>query len=201
MSDGGGNPGPFPPLAKMVELEGRDKSDWMKVPTVSVAATEILEKFTHPPPLDDAVDAAIQEQFQQRRAVASWFIPAGMETSGQVSAFDRLGHWAQTPQKEEEWEPRPEMTPRKVDRGVNPAIWLAQSLLTPLARRGGVSLNPEMSESPRKAVRRMKVRVTRCKSGLTGPLQVSRNPFPSQICNTHLLNPTHPGLAKTNNPE
>ena len=40
-----------------------------------------------------------------------------METSGRVSAFDRLGHQVQTPQKEEEWEPRPEMTPRKVDRG------------------------------------------------------------------------------------
>ena len=29
----------------------------------------------------------------------------------------QLGHQAQTPRKEEEWEPRPEMTPRKVDRG------------------------------------------------------------------------------------
>ena len=38
-------------------------------------------------------------------------LPAGSST------FDRLGHWVQTPQKEEEWEPRPEMTPRKVDRG------------------------------------------------------------------------------------
>ena len=41
-----------------------------------------------------------------------------MESSaGWVSAFDRLGHQVQTPRKEEEWEPRPEMTPRKVDRG------------------------------------------------------------------------------------
>ena len=51
-------------------------------------------------------------------AAATWVIPVGMESSaGRVSAFDRLGHWAQTPQKEEEWEPRPEMTPQKVDRG------------------------------------------------------------------------------------
>ena len=85
--------------------------------SMTAAATEILEKFTRPPPVDDVADAAIQECFQQRRAVASRFIPAGMETSGWVSTFDRLGHWAQTPQKEEEWEPRPEMTPRKVDRG------------------------------------------------------------------------------------
>ena len=85
--------------------------------SMTVAATEILEKFTHPPPVDDAADAAIWERFQQRRAVTTQFIPAGMESSTRVSAFDRFGHRAQTPQKEEEWEPRPEMTPRKVDRG------------------------------------------------------------------------------------
>ena len=82
------------------------------------AATQILEKFTHPPLVDDVADATIWEHFQQRRAVSTQMIPAGMESSaGRVSAFDRLGHRAQTPRKEEEWEPRPEMTPRKVDRG------------------------------------------------------------------------------------
>ena len=82
------------------------------------AATQILEKFTCPLPVDDAADTAIRERFQQRRAVATWVIPTGMESSaGRVSALDRLGHRAQTPRKEEEWEPRPEMTPRKVDRG------------------------------------------------------------------------------------
>ena len=82
------------------------------------AATQILEKFTRPLLVDDVADAAIWEHFQQRRAVATWVIPAGMESStGWVSTFDQLGHWVQTPQKEEEWEPRPEMTPWKVDRG------------------------------------------------------------------------------------
>ena len=82
------------------------------------AATQILEKFTHPPPVDDAADAAIWERFQQRRVAATWVIPVGMESSTSwVSAFDWLGHRAQTPRKEEEWEPRPEMTPQKVDRG------------------------------------------------------------------------------------
>ena len=53
------------------------------------AATQILEKFTRPPPVDDAVDAAIQEHFQQRRAASTRMIPAGMESSaGRVSAFD-----------------------------------------------------------------------------------------------------------------
>ena len=82
------------------------------------AATKILEKFTRPLPVDDAVDAAIWEHFQQRRAASTQMISAGMESSaGRVSAFDRLGHRMQTPQKEEKWEPRPEMTPWKVDRG------------------------------------------------------------------------------------
>ena len=82
------------------------------------AATQILEKFTRPLLVDDVADAAIWERFQQRRAASTQMIPAGMESStGRVSAFDRLGHRAQTPQKEEEWEPRPEMIPRKVDRG------------------------------------------------------------------------------------
>ena len=84
------------------------------------AATEILEKFTWPPPVDDAADAAIWEHFQQRRAATVReykFIPAGMESSTQVSAFDRLGHRVQTLQKDEDWEPRPKMTPRKVERG------------------------------------------------------------------------------------
>ena len=57
------------------------------------AATQILEKFTRPPPVDDVADAAIRERFQQRRAAVTWVIPAGMESSaGRISAFDRLGH-------------------------------------------------------------------------------------------------------------
>ena len=54
-----------------------------------VAATQILEKFTRPSPVDDVADAAIRERFQQRSAVATGVIPAGMESStGRVSAFD-----------------------------------------------------------------------------------------------------------------
>ena len=53
------------------------------------AATQILEKFTCPLPVDDVADAAIREHFQQRRAASTRMIPAGMESSaGQVSAFD-----------------------------------------------------------------------------------------------------------------
>ena len=56
--------------------------------SMTAAATEILEKFTHPPLVDDASDPAIWEWFQQRRAATTQFIPAGMEASGRVSAFD-----------------------------------------------------------------------------------------------------------------
>ena len=56
--------------------------------SMTAAVTEILEKFTRPPPVDDAADAAIRECFQQRRAAATRFIPAGMESSARVSAFD-----------------------------------------------------------------------------------------------------------------
>ena len=83
---------------------------------MTAAATEILERFTRPPPVDDVADAAIWEHFQQRRAAAMQLTPAGAESSSRVSAFDRLGHRAQTHQ-EEEWEPRPEMTPWRVERG------------------------------------------------------------------------------------
>ena len=84
---------------------------------MTAAVMEILERFTHPPLVDDEVDATIQECFQQRRAAASQPTPTGAGASGWVSAFDQLGHQAQTPQKEEQWEPRPEMTPQKVVTG------------------------------------------------------------------------------------
>ena len=84
---------------------------------MTAAATEILERFACPPLVDDAADAAIRERFQQRRAAASQPAPASTEASSQISAFDRLGHWAQTPQKEDQWARRPEMTPQKVERG------------------------------------------------------------------------------------
>ena len=85
--------------------------------SMMAVATEILEKYVRPPPMDDAMSAAIWEQFQQWRAATTQFIPAGMESSARVSAFDRLRHWVQTPRKDDEWEPRPEMTPRKIERG------------------------------------------------------------------------------------
>ena len=85
---------------------------------VAATATEILERFTRPPqlneadrpPVDRATDAAIWERFQRQLATAT---PA---TTGRTSAFDWLGHRTPTQQEEDKFKPRPEMMPRKIDR-------------------------------------------------------------------------------------
>ena len=41
----------------------------------------------------------------------------GTEASGRQSAFDWLGHRILSPQKDDQWVPRPKMTPQKVERG------------------------------------------------------------------------------------
>ena len=88
----------------------------------AAATTEILERFTWPPQLneadrplvDRATDATIWEHFQRRLAAAT---PG---TTGQTSAFDWLGHRTLTQQEEDKFVPCPEMTPRKIDRRRQP---------------------------------------------------------------------------------
>ena len=95
---------------------------------VAAAATEILERFTWPPqvneadrpPVDLAADAAIRECFQRCLATTPQATPTGPAATGRTSAFDRLGHRTPTPQEESKWAPHPEMTPRKIDRGRQP---------------------------------------------------------------------------------
>ena len=92
---------------------------------VAAAATQILERFTWPPqvneadhpPVDLAANAAIQECFQRRLDATPWPTSTGQATSSRTSAFDRLGHRTLAPQEENPWAPWPEMTPSKVDRG------------------------------------------------------------------------------------
>ena len=89
---------------------------------VAAAATEILERFTQPPqvneadrpPVDLAADATIRELFQRQLAATP------CATTGRTSAFDRLGHCTPAHQEESKWAPRPEMTPRKIDHGRQP---------------------------------------------------------------------------------
>ena len=95
---------------------------------VAAAATQILERFTQPPqvneadrpPVDLVADAAIWECLQRCLATTPWPTPTGQATSSRTSAFDRLGHRTLAPQEENPWAPQPEMTPRKVDRGQQP---------------------------------------------------------------------------------
>ena len=91
-------------------------------------ATQILERFTRPPqvneadrpPVDLAADAAIREHFQRCLATTPRATSTGLATTGRTSAFDWLGHRTPDPQEEGKWVPHPEMTPRKIDRGLQP---------------------------------------------------------------------------------
>ena len=92
---------------------------------VAAAATQILERFTRPPqvneadrsPVDLVEDAAIWECFQRCLDATPRPTSTGQATSGRTSAFDRLGHQTPAPREENPWVPQPEMTPCKVDRG------------------------------------------------------------------------------------
>ena len=63
---------------------------------VAAAATQILERFTWPPqvneadrpPVDLAADAAIRECLQRRLAATPWPTSTGQATSSRTSAFD-----------------------------------------------------------------------------------------------------------------
>ena len=67
---------------------------------VAAAATQILERFTRPPQVNEAdhppvnlvADAAIREQFQRHLVTTPHPTSTGQATSGRTSAFDRLGH-------------------------------------------------------------------------------------------------------------
>ena len=67
---------------------------------VAAAATQILERFTRPPrvneadcsPVDLAADAAIWEHLQRHLAATPWPTSTRQATSGRTSAFDQLGH-------------------------------------------------------------------------------------------------------------
>ena len=93
---------------------------------VAAAATQILEWYTRPPneaerpPVDQAADAALRERLQRRLKASPWTTLGSQPVSERVSVFDQLGHRVQNIQKEDEWAPRPEMTPRKVEHGRQP---------------------------------------------------------------------------------
>ena len=169
--------------------------------SMTAAATEIIEKFAHLNRVDDVADAAIQEHFQQR-AAAQKFILAGAESSGQVSAFDRLGHWVQTPQEEEQWEPRPEMTPRKIQRGWQSSRAVGQDPPPVLkARQDRDSLDPGKNVTPRRAIPKTMEGLTEFRLGSTGQIRVFRSPLPNRIHNTRLSSLTLLKAVTISNPK
>ena len=93
---------------------------------VAAATTQILEWYAWPPneakrpPMDQVADAALRECLQRCLKASPWTTPGSQSVSERISVFDRLGHRVQDTQKEDEWAPRPEMTPRKVERGCQP---------------------------------------------------------------------------------
>ena len=93
---------------------------------VAAAATQILERYARPPneakrpPVDQAADAALRERLQRCLKASPWTTPGSQPVSERVLVFDRLGHRVQNIEKEDEWAPHPEMTPRKVERGRQP---------------------------------------------------------------------------------
>ena len=89
---------------------------------VAAAATEILERFTWPPQVNEAdqplvnlvADTTIRERFQR------WLAAPPSATTSRTSAFDWLGHHTPAHQEDSKWVPRPEMTPHRIYRGQQP---------------------------------------------------------------------------------
>ena len=129
MAPGGPDTHHVPPRAKAPTAPGSMSTlelAAMVARGVAAATTQILERYTQPPneaerpPVDQAADAALWERLQRRLKGSPWTTPGSQPASERVSVFDRLGHWMQDTQKEDEWAPHPEMTPRKVERGCQP---------------------------------------------------------------------------------
>ena len=129
MAPGGPDPHHVPPRAKAPTAPGSMSTAELAATVargVAAATTQILERYARPPneaerpPVDQAADAALRECLQRCLKASPWTTPSSQPASERVSVFDRLGHRMQDTQKEDEWAPRPEMTPRKVERGRQP---------------------------------------------------------------------------------
>ena len=129
MAPGGPETRCVPPRAKAPTAPGSMSTPELATTVargVAAPATQILELYARPPneaerpPVDQAADAALRECLQRCLKASPWTTPGSQPVSERVSVFDRLGHRVQNTQKEDEWAPRPEMTPRKVEHGCQP---------------------------------------------------------------------------------
>ena len=123
-----------PPKGLAKELTAPDLVNHL-TKAMAMAAAEVIDGLARPPPVTDATDAALRERFLQRRAAAQHSGTTSTATS-RVLVFDQLAHRQQTPKKEDPWQTRPEMMPRKVtehgrqpERGQEPGrstSWVVQ---------------------------------------------------------------------------
>ena len=129
MASGGPETRRIPPRAKAPTAPGSLSTPELAAMVahgVAAAATQILEWYARPPdeaerpPVDQAAEAALRECLQRHLKASPWTTPGSQPVSERISVFDRLGHRVQNIQKEDEWAPRPEMTPRKMERGRQP---------------------------------------------------------------------------------
>ena len=129
MAPGGPDTCHVPPRAKAPTATGSMSTPELAATVargVTTAATQILQRYTRPPnetkrpPVDPVADAALRERLQRCLKASPWTTPGSQPVSERVSVFDQLGHRMQDTQKEDEWAPRPEMTPRKAERGRQP---------------------------------------------------------------------------------
>ena len=158
---------------------------------VAAAATQILEWYAQPlnkakcPPVDQVADAGLQERLQRHLKASPWTTPGSQPVSERVSVFDRLGHRAQDTQKEDEWAPCPEMTPRKVERGRQPGRDQDSSSRPPSQKRRSQSC-PRDEASAKKGwtdsdhrLGKIQVRIDWANTGIGKPVPKPNSKHPS----------------------
>ena len=158
MAPGGPDTRRVPPRAKAPTAPGSMSTPELAATVargVPAATTQILEWYARPPneaerpPVNPAADAALRERLQRCLKASPWTTPGSQPVSERVSVFDQLGLRAQDTQKEDEWAPRPEMTPRKVEQGCQPGRDPDSSSRPPSQKRLSQS-RPREEASPKK---------------------------------------------------
>ena len=86
------------------------------------ATTTGWERPAHTADVSDDAERALQERIQPRQVAQAQPVPgrAVAATAGRGSVFQWLGEWPGSPAEGNRFQVRPEMTPRKIERGRQP---------------------------------------------------------------------------------
>ena len=176
---------------------------------VAEAATQILERYARPPdeakcpPVDQVADAALRERLQRRLKASPWTTPGSQPVSERVSVFDRLRHRVQNIQKEDEWAPRPEMTPQKVECGHQPGRDQDSSSRPPSQKRRSQS-RPRDEASARKGwtdgdncSSKIQVRIDWVNTGIGKPVPKPDSKHPSFKADPSRVDEPQPQMKST----